>query len=195
MNNNKGPNLEKPPPKNLCLIFLVPISGFPFCFNEDRRQFSGKRHDADICWCIQDVASHKFFGVSFDKPRWWSLQDFSCTVPSMDVMFFRHALFRSTQTIPNEHSHTHSHSHTHTHTRLSHTHKFTAFLDATHLKTQLAQIIKINTLEAWHYAKRKNSHFERNLIKNYWIISVYSTCSLSSLLLIYYMLMKVTPVS
>lgn len=28
---------------------------------------------------------------------------------------------------------------------------------ATHLKTQLAQIIKINTLEAWHYAK-ETSH-------------------------------------
>lgn len=75
---------------------------------------------------------------------------FSCTVPSLDAM---HALFRSTQTISNKE--TDPHTHAHTHTRLSHTHKLTAFFDATHLKTQLAQIIKINTLEAWHYAKEK----------------------------------------
>lgn len=30
-----------------------------FCFSKDRLVY-GKRHNTDVCWCIQDVASHKF---------------------------------------------------------------------------------------------------------------------------------------
>ncbi len=59
---------------------------------------------------------------------------------------FSHAHFKSTQTNPNKDAHTHTR------------HTLAAFLNATHLKTRLAQIIKINTLEAWHYAK-ETSHF------------------------------------
>lgn len=70
-----------------------------------------------------------------------------------------------------------------THTLVTHTLLFSMQLIWKH---KLAQIIKINTLEAWHYAKETSHFFERNLIKNYWIISVYATFSLSSLLLIYY---------
>jgi len=88
----------------------------------------------------------------------------SCTTPTQDAMFFTLSLSLSLvprKLFPNEDTHTH----THTHAR----HTLAAFLNATHLKTQLAQIIKINTLEAWHYAKEtlRFFFFERNLIKNY----------------------------
>jgi len=75
---------------------------------------------------------------------------------------------------PNKDTHTHTHTHSHS------AHTLAAFLKR---KTRLAQIIKINTLEAaWHDVRGTSLFFlERNLIKNYWIISVSSRLSVSSL--------------
>lgn len=134
--------------------FLVLPFGF-FLLQRGQTPVCGKRHNTDVCWCIQDVASHKFFGVSFDKPRWWSLRGF--------FVYFCNVLSRRRMQC----FHTHSLNprkliqiKTRTHTR----HTLAAILNATHLKTRLAQIIKINTLEAWHYAK-ETSHFWKKSYK------------------------------
>lgn len=66
-----------------------------------------------------------------------------------------HTLSLDTRKLVQIKTQTHTHSHT--------CRTFTAFLNATHLKTQLAQIIKINTLEAWHYAK-ETSHFLKEIL-------------------------------
>lgn len=95
----------------------------------DSRLWS-ERHNMDVCWCIQDVASHKFFGVSFAKPRRWSPRGVRVYGPFAGVNVFTLTLICSNE-------------------RVTHSLLFLMQL----IGKQLAQIIKINTLEAWHYAK------------------------------------------
>ena len=84
---------------------------------------------------------------------------------------YTHSLFRSTQTNLNKDTHTHTHA--------DHT------LAATHVKTQLAQIIKINTLEAWHYAKETSHLWKKSykkLLNNLSLVHVFVILTITYIL-------------
>lgn len=81
------------------------------------------------------------------------------------------SLCRSTQTNLNKDTHTRTHA--------GHT------LAATHVKTQLAQIIKINTLEAWHYAKETSHLWKKSykkLLNNLSLVHVFVILTITYIL-------------